>query len=512
MKSPLSNCLYAILILALQFTSTQTFAQPKFPCDGVLRLTRQYPVASQPPDNSYISQVDFGDNDIAISNPGTMAGNRNVNASVYYNGYIWAQDWTNSGTNFTLSRTASDFTVTNFAVTGASAPPGGTNYNNAGVTKNGIMYILQNGTAPINVYAINLSSGTPVTVAGYPKAVTGLTAGNPVTWGDISIDPVTDRIYAWYHPGGATSNARGLYEITNITTTPLLTKIGVASDITLGSLFFNDRGQLFGYGVNALTGNQDRFFAVDKAAGTFIQYGLPDIVVNQSDGCECAFRVSMDREVSLPVLNIARCAVDTFSYTFTPRNYTTAAVTGIEFRDTLDTRLSYAINTATLQTSLQVVYGGAVTVTLSNYLTGINNLLIITNMNIPTGSNSFTCNVRVPAANFTSSATISQQAYLKGLSVDLGGPDEPSNNPVTFNPKDRTPITINLSGSRCHPPIADNFTNLPMPQTNGATLIPQPTGSDPDGTISTYTITLAPPSFGRCIKLLFKRNNSMYWF
>jgi uncharacterized repeat protein (TIGR01451 family) len=490
MKNRTVNCLCAVLCVTLQFTSVKTFAQPKFPCDGVLRLTRQYPVGT----NSYISQIDFGNNTITISNPGTMAGGRQVNASVYYNGYIWAQDWTNSGTNFTLSRTASDFTVTNFAVTGASAPPGGTNYNNAGVTKNGIMYIMQNVNAPVSIYAINLSSGTPVAVAGYPKTVAGLTAGNSVIWGDITVDPTTDRIYAWFHPSAASTDPRGLYEITNITTTPTLTKIGVASDITLGSLFFNDRGQLFGYGVNALTGNQDRFFAINKATGTYQQYGLPDIVVNQSDGCECAFRVSMDREVSIPVLNIARCAADTFSYTFTPRNYTTAAVTGITFRDTLDTRLSYVINTATLQTSLQAVYGGAVTVSLSNYSTGTNNLLVISNMSIPTGSNSFTCNVRVVANNFTSSTTISEQAFLTGLIPDLGGPDEPSNNPYTFNPKDATPITINLSGSRCQPPIADNFTNLPMPQTNGATLIPQPTGSDPDGTISTFTITLAPPA------------------
>jgi hypothetical protein len=490
MKSRTINCLCAMLCLTLQFTPTKTFAQPKFPCDGILRLTRQYP--AQPPDNSYISQIDFGDYDITISNPGTMAGNHNVNASAYYNGYIWAQDWTNSGTNFTLAKIGSDFSVATYAVTGASAPPGGTNYNNAVITRNGIMYIMQNGTTPINIYAINLTGALPVAVAGYPKTVTGLLAAQPVTWGDITIDPITDRIYAWYHPQTATTNPRGLYEITNIATTPTLTKIGVASDITLGSLFFNDRGQLFGYGVDALTGNQDRFFAIDKATGVFTQYGAPDIVVAQSDGCECSFRISMDREVSLPVLNISRCAVDTFSYTFTPRNYTAAPATGITFRDTLDTRLSYVINAATLQTSLQAIYGGTVTVSLSNYSTGTNNLLVISNMTIPVGSNSFTCNVRVVASNFTSSTTISQQAFLKGLNIDIGGPDEPSNNPVTFNSKDKTPITINLSGSMCQPPIADNFTNLPMPQTNGATLIPQPTGSDPDGTISTYTITLAP--------------------
>lgn len=44
------------------------------------------------------------------------------------------------------------------------------------------------------------------------------------------------------------------------------------------------------------------------------------------------------------------------------------------------------------------------------------------------------------------------------------------------------------------PPVANNFTNLPMPQTNGPTLIPALVASDPDGTISTYEILTIPPA------------------
>ena len=44
------------------------------------------------------------------------------------------------------------------------------------------------------------------------------------------------------------------------------------------------------------------------------------------------------------------------------------------------------------------------------------------------------------------------------------------------------------------PPVANNFTNIPMPQTNGATLIPALIASDPDGTISSFTITTIPPA------------------
>jgi Bacterial Ig domain/Secretion system C-terminal sorting domain len=42
------------------------------------------------------------------------------------------------------------------------------------------------------------------------------------------------------------------------------------------------------------------------------------------------------------------------------------------------------------------------------------------------------------------------------------------------------------------PPVANNYINNPIPQTNGATLIPSLVATDPDGTIATYTIATIP--------------------
>ena len=42
------------------------------------------------------------------------------------------------------------------------------------------------------------------------------------------------------------------------------------------------------------------------------------------------------------------------------------------------------------------------------------------------------------------------------------------------------------------PPVANNYINNPMPQTNGATSIPSLVATDPDGTIATYKITSTP--------------------
>jgi Secretion system C-terminal sorting domain len=480
------NLLLLLILKAWLFLNFTVSAQT-FPCNGDFLFTRQI----TPSPNSYVSNINFIPNDINITNPGTIAPAVNTNSSVQYNGYIWTQLW--GAAAYTLLRVDAAYNTTPFIVAGMPA----VNQNNAGVDKNGIMYILQNTNSPANLYAINLSSGTPVAIAGFPKLITGLTAGESALWGDISIDPTNNRVYCWYHPNpAATSNLRGLYEITNISgASPIVTKVGtVGQDYIMGSLFFNDRGQLFGYGSPTVTAGsvQERFFAIDKANGLATQYGLPDLPVTQTDGCECAFRISLDRQVSTPILNIPKCGIDTFNYVFTPRNYSNGAVTNITFSDTLDTRLSYAFNAAALQTQLQAVYGGAVIVTVGNDGGGINNAVNITGMDIPVGQNSFTLPVRTDATKFNNSFTSIEQAYLKGIAINLGGPNEPSNNPTTFNSKDATPITINLSGTKCLPPVADNFINTPMPQGNGATVIPALVAADPDGTITNYTITSVP--------------------
>ncbi|RYZ48548.1 MAG: hypothetical protein EOO14_21940, partial [Chitinophagaceae bacterium] len=340
--------------------------------------------------------------------------------------------------------------------------PASVDFNNAGVDRNGLMYILTNGNNPVSLYTINLATGTPTLVS--TKTVTGLpSTTDAVTWGDITNDPTTNRVYCWYHPSPApASNLTGLYEITNISSAnPALVKVGGAQTFTMGSLFFNDRGELFGYGSPSLGTNQDRVFAINKATGAVSQFGIPDQAVSQSDGCECTFRVSLDRQVSVPVIDIPKCGIDSFNYIFTARNQTLAIINNLTFSDTLDSRLSYTNNPALLQTQLRTIFGSGATVTISSFSGGTNNVINVTGMNIPSGANSFNLTVKVDANRFASAAIISQQAYLKGISAVLGGPNEPSNNPNTFRSKDPTTISINFNGSKCLPPLASNFINNP---------------------------------------------------
>lgn len=459
-----------------------TLAAQTFPCTGDFFFTRQI----TPSPNTYISNVIISGGDIAITNPGTLSPAVDGNASVQYNGYIWTQKW--SAASFTLLRVAANYTTTAFTVAGMPT----TNLNNAGVDKNGLMFILSNSN-PVSLYTINLATGTPTLLS--TKTVTGLpSATETVIWGDISVDPTTNRVYCWYHPSPApVNNLVGLYEINNITgASPSLTKIGIAQPYTVGSLFFNEKGELFGYGSATLGGSQDRIFAINKTTGAISQFGIPDLAVSQTDGCECNFRISLDRQVSVPTVEVAKCGSDSFQYFFTTRNNTSGAVNNLVFADTLDNRLSYTTAAATLQTQLQAIYGATVAVSITDYNAGIKNLVNITGLSVPSGANSFRLTVKVDANRFSGSTVVNQQAYLKGISPVLGGPDEPSNNPNTFTPKDATSISINFNGSKCLPPLANNFINNPIPQGSAATTIPTLIGSDPDGNIASYNILSLP--------------------
>ena len=125
----MKNKFYKIVMLIL--LALPSMAQPpKFPCNGDFRFTRQ----TTP--STLVSNVDFIPGDINITNPGTIS-NALTNASVQYGGYIWTQDWGVTA-NFTLLRVAADYTTTAFVVTGI---PANTGFNNAGVDRNGRMYI-----------------------------------------------------------------------------------------------------------------------------------------------------------------------------------------------------------------------------------------------------------------------------------------------------------------------------------------------------------------------------------
>jgi hypothetical protein len=203
-----------LFILSSSLVKSQTFS-----CTGDFLFTRQ-----ESP-NTNVSKVDFVTGDVNISNPHTLSPSTLTNASVQFGGYIWTQNW-NNNTNFALLRVTNTGATTSYVITGM---PTNVDFNNAGVDKNGNMYILSatnNNNGTVNMYVINLSSGNPTTATTVVVNFPGLASGNSIIWGDITTDPITNRVYCWYHPTAAVTPLVGLYEITNISTTPTLTKVG----------------------------------------------------------------------------------------------------------------------------------------------------------------------------------------------------------------------------------------------------------------------------------------------
>ncbi len=493
------------ILFVLSFFFLPAVKAQLFPCDGTFYITR-YANAG---DSTFFGRVDFIPNDINIYNIGTLTPKTRYNGSVQYAGYIWTQDFAslaNPTQSLALRRFDSSLNSTLFTIANSVPAPGSFTYqfNNAGVDKFGTMYLLDNltpsGTPALgpNLYAIDLSTGVPTLKPGYPKLLSGLDAGNPIIWGDITVDPTDNKVYTWYHPNSASTNLVGLYEITNLSAAnPTILKVGAQQMSTIGSMFFNERGQMFGYGSVGVGNVQDRLYAINKVTGILTQYGLPDSTVSGSDGCECVFRLSLDRSVSTTAINIQKCKRDTFSFNFGLRNTTALTLNNIEVYDTLDSRFSYLINPTILQTQLNATMGPSVLVTIGSNGGGTNNVLRITGLNVPPGLNNFITDVLIDATNITSSFVVTEQAYVKNVDAIYGGPVERSNDPTTYNDRDATSFSLNLLGSACLPPIANNFINHPIPQGSALTRIPNLPVSDPDGIVTSYVInTIPPPSEG----------------
>ncbi len=462
------------------------------PCRNTILLTRQDTTTGVT--RTFIGSVSFQTTgSVNIQNYDTVFSKK-LNGSVYYNGYLWAHDWTGSAASGNFQLLKIDSTTTTSITPSPTLALSGT-FNNAGVDAAGVMYLM-NG---LTLYRFDLTTTTPTYLGTKTCTMSPIEMASGHNWGDLAVDPVSGKMYAWYHPTSGTA-LPGLYTLDSLTnTSPRFQKVGsqtTGQQYTVGSLFFTDDGQLMGYGATTLGGIHDRLYAIDKATGQLTQYGGTSLPVSQSDGCSCAFRVSLDKSPSIPAVNLQRCGADTFQYTMRTRNYTGTTVSSITFRDTLDSRFYIATSATALQTTLQGIYGGSVSVSIASYGGGANNLITATGLSLSTGTASFSLPVGLNADNFTGATVISQQACLDGLSVNLGGPKEYSDNPLTYEPGDKTPITINISGSRCVPPVADNYTALPFMQGWGATSIPPPVGSDADGTIASYTIVTLPTSYG----------------
>lgn len=338
------TCMYASLLFSYFLITACSASAQLFPCDGRLYFTRQI-------SGTRISEVTVSGTSTVVVNDVRTIANYNTNATVFYNGYLYTQRWAQS--SFTLLRVDYNGNIESKTVATSSIP--NADYNNAGVDKNGILYILGTQANPV-LYKIDLkqwaTAGSTLTAT---SATCSMTAGTR-TWGDIAFDPTNGKAYAWYHPSTVNGSdaVRGLYEIQNITSNnPQIVKVGAAATFTMGSLFFDERGRMFAYG--AASGNQNTFYNISLSGnnlGQPLSIGTSTAAA-QSDGCECSYRLSLSLtggDNGNGTVDIPSCSTPSnFSFQFTAINTALGGFSGITFDFPVDNRFSFVKTAAELK-------------------------------------------------------------------------------------------------------------------------------------------------------------------
>jgi hypothetical protein len=366
-----------------------------------------------------------------------------LNGLSYFNGYLYVMS---SGKD-TLYRIDKLGNVVNLGKV-ANLPIPNTQWSGATCDRDGNLYIIEGVAAPnFRMYKIPLLPGGNYTATQIVGSGAGGAIAIPNNPADIAIDE-NGIMYAFIQADlNVTTSNSGLYTINLSSGVP--TKVGTASfmGISMGSLFASDDGRMYAYGCNNQTTafNQNTFYEINKTTSAVTPLTSTGSSVGRSDGCSCPWRVTMQRVSP----NVCTYPNGYFDWSFTLRNQTGGVLNNISFTDTLDNRFTYNFNIATVQTSLQAIYGNSTVINLSNYNGGTNNLLSITGMNIPLNVTTFNLSVFIPSTSvFTSNEVVYAQAYLKNL-PSFRGTFESSDYPLTTGPNnDASPVTIKVSTVR----------------------------------------------------------------
>ncbi len=182
-------------------------------------------------------------------------------------------------------------------------------------------------------------------------------------------------------------------------TTGVVTPYGVTNSLVadVAALFFNNRGELFGYGLLSGDGAQKRLFKIDVNTGQITLLGT-GVESSSIDGCSCVSGVSLlkstDKSSYLPGEEV------TFSFTIT--NTSGNAINDVVFVDSLPSGLTFSSNPS-------ILFGGSIT---DGTGVGFSNIEI-TNFTIPARIDT-TFTISATLAN-NSCSNLLNQASLSNL-------------------------------------------------------------------------------------------------
>ena len=244
---------------------------------------------------------------------------------------------------------------------------------------------------------------------------------NPYLFFDMDFDPFTGICYAF------DSNDRTLLriDINRGTTAP----VGRANQpcSSMGALFFDAFGNLYGYGRPSTGNSQNTLFQINKTSGELTARTTGE-EASRSDGCSCPYTIELEKTV-MP-RSAAPCSE--VIYSFSIANASAIPRTGVEFYDKMPEGFE-------VLEVLRNPFGGDI------IDTGNPNELLIRNLLVPLGVDSFQVKVRV-GENLA--GVYSNQALLNGLPKSLGG-STISDDPTTVARDDPTilnviPLTVDI--------------------------------------------------------------------
>ncbi|MCB0629104.1 MAG: gliding motility-associated C-terminal domain-containing protein [Saprospiraceae bacterium] len=250
------------------------------------------------------------------------------------------------------------------------------------------------------VYSINL------TVDNYYAGSAGLVSNYPTYITDLATDPITGVTY-----GYDKANKQLVVLGTNNVSHHNHQKIEPAFE----SLFFDEKGNLYGYGSNAGGAEQSTLYAIDKVKGGATRI-TSNVAGQFGDGCSCPATMTFTRTIRPD--RVFPCSEVTIDYRIV--NHSGIGKTDIVFEDVLPPEWTIAAVEEH-------------TFTLANIEKGVGgNELYIPILDVLIGENIIRTRVRV---NSTAGRFFETQASMENLPLGLGG-TLLSDNPITVLPDD----------------------------------------------------------------------------
>ncbi len=263
------------------------------------------------------------------------------------------------------------------------------------------------GSANINLVFIDLRD------PAYPTREVRLD-NNRFLFFDMAFDPFTGICYGY--------DANNQVLCTIDITTGAMSQVGNPGQIanSMGTLFFDAFGNLYGYGRPEGGNAQNTLFNIDKLTGQ-VTVRTTGESADRSDGAACPFTIKLTKD-AFPRETVA---CNEIIYTFTIANATGIVQDGIVFEDIMPDGMEI----------IEIVnnpFGG------DRINTGRSNELVFENMVLPLGLDSLIVKVRSGA---DVSGLLKNQARLDNLLESLGG-FTLSDDPRTLQVEDSTSVLI----------------------------------------------------------------------